>query len=932
MNNTFIKNNSIKSLFVLIIALVCSQTHAQYNVISTAKGGFTVLDENKQALLRINSLSFKPKWQWMSLEALGITDSDEGSLYQYSMDQEHIAWDLLFSSNKKSLSINSTLTSTKTIPLTYISLEFAPDKALTKGRILLTDIHGKTSRSTLPLKIKNSTNIQSVSFFNAQGDKKLHLTFSQAVNIHQDRNLRVKLINNEIKTGVQYQQKITLSAPKDIHFYSQASKIPAQTDHKQWFAFNPSDSQKTSSLSMSQWLKSASKHTKIWGTNVEYIHVAPTQRNAKQRTRFFSKYGINGVRLHKLTNYGWEGLGNNSSASEYDPKKMARFDYWLYELNKANINYGFSPIWDLMVFEGDREKLLAYDEIVKASPRKPVTSELVWFANDVQDLHIETITNLLNHKNPHTGLRYADDPKLNYIEIQNESNIFFYTFIPTVRKHPTYHKLLAEQFSDWLIQKYHSHNNLVSAWGSSAIDTFKKEGGLLNEQLTARNITPVISPWLYDNQATRGYRAKRLQDTAEFLFLKQQQYYTRATKAIRATGFKGLIVNSNWQAGSKGAHFLNLLSDSTSGVIDRHNYQGGAKGNPSYTMKSGFETNNYTMLGDPGSGLLSVGMQQVKDLPFMYSEWLSVVPSEWAAADTSIVAIYGFGLQGWDMSYHFASNGDRFSPELAYPSGKKFNNLTPLGVGLYPVLSRMVLRGDITEANPIATRRLSKNQALTNRYDFDNSVLQKHDVKSFSGTPHHNALAAGKVLIEFTKKDSRSDITHWKAKHLNNNHDGSKTIHSSTKELSWTYREGTQKGFIEVNSKGTQGLIGFTSDKEYTLNDINITPQSPYSVILTTAKSPNNTLATDKEAIIVAIARVHNTDMKIVGSLIGDAGKAPMIIEPVKAKMHFKRNATIHVLDHDGVPTGKTYPLVNGIFHLDTQRDKTIYYLVRFAE
>jgi hypothetical protein len=53
------------------------------------------------------------------------------------------------------------------------------------------------------------------------------------------------------------------------------------------------------------------------------------------------------------------------------------------------------------------------------------------------------------------------------------------------------------------------------------------------------------------------------------------------------------------------------------------------------------------MIDNPGSGLLSTGMQQVANKTFMLSEWLSVVPSEWAAAETSIISAYGFGLQGW---------------------------------------------------------------------------------------------------------------------------------------------------------------------------------------------------------------------------------------------------------------------------------------------
>lgn len=920
----------------IFIFLLVNTAHADYSMHQTSKGQFLLLNERQESLLQLHTLAFEPNWKWTYFEQIENTEIEKGhQKYRYKMGNTQVTWDLHFRELEKDITISSQLNTDSTTAITYLSLSLVPEKILHTGYITLTDKDGRTYTSKAPLKVKNFSNINQLKIFSHNHQEILHIDFSAAVNIHQDHSLRIKLAEKEVLKGANYKQKITLRTPKKTRFYGKPEQAPKQLDHSSWFTWQPQHAEKSNSLSMKNWLNSEKNHSfkKTWGTNVEFIHVAPTKKNAKRRSRFFADNGINGVRLHKLTNPGWEGLGSEESASLYDSKKMVRFDYWLYELKKHGISYGFSPIWDLRIFEGDRDKLAFYDEIVKAKPNKPVTNSLVWFAKDIQQLHIETMVNLLNHKNPHTGLRYADDPSLTYFEIQNEDNIFFYTFFPTIKKYPSYHKLLAEQFSDWLTQKYRDHSGLVRSWGASAIDTFKHEGAFPNEQLQQRNISPILNPWFYDNQASRGYRAKRLQDTAEFLFKKQQEYYSLATQAIRNTGFKGNIVRSNWQAGSKGAHFLNLLSDAKSGIIDRHNYQGGAKGNPYHTSKSGFQLNNYTMLGDPGSGLLSVGMQQVSNTPFMYSEWLAVVPSEWAAADTSIVAAYGFGLQGWDMSYHFATNGDEFSPQLTFPSDKKFNTLTPVGVGLYPVLSRMVLRNDITEAAPLAIRRLSKKQAIKNTYDFENSVTQEHDVKSVTGTPHHHALAAGKVLIEFTEKDSRSTIDHqWKQKYTHINSDGSKTITSSTNELKWTFKEGTQRGFVEINSKGTQGTIGFTKNQNYLFNDLSVHPHSPYSVILTTAKSPTGTLSTDKEAIIVAIARAHNTDMNIVGSLISNMGQAPIILEPVKATLTFKRKGKIIVLDHSGSPTGVSYPLDNGRFELDTERDKTIYYLVKFDD
>ena len=235
----------------------------------------------------------------------------------------------------------------------------------------------------------------------------------------------------------------------------------SKTDKSDWFAFQPKNLVDPGEIGLQDWLPNeiapvyingsrlvqGDKAMKVWGTNVEYAETAPEFNEAESRAVFFAKYGVNSVRLHKLTNPGWEGLGSLEGAAKYAPEKLDRFDYFTYQLKKQGINYGFSPIWDLMVFPSDSDSLLAYEEIARANPEKPTKKGLVWFAEDVQDLHISAIVNLLNHKNAHSGLRYADDPALLYVEIQNEESALFYTFIDTVKRYPSYHTLLAERFS-----------------------------------------------------------------------------------------------------------------------------------------------------------------------------------------------------------------------------------------------------------------------------------------------------------------------------------------------------------------------------------------------------------------------------------------------------------------------------------------------------
>ena len=47
------------------------------------------------------------------------------------------------------------------------------------------------------------------------------------------------------------------------------------------------------------------------------------------------------------------------------------------------------------------------------------------------------MVNLLKHRNPHTGLTYAEDPAIAFVEIINEQSILFYTSTAPLKASPT---------------------------------------------------------------------------------------------------------------------------------------------------------------------------------------------------------------------------------------------------------------------------------------------------------------------------------------------------------------------------------------------------------------------------------------------------------------------------------------------------------------
>src|SRR5690606_12795131 len=138
---------------------------------------------------------------------------------------------------------------------------------------------------------------------------------------------------------------------------------------------------------------------------------------------------------------------------------------------------------------------------------------------DMQDLHIELTVNLLNHVNPYTGLRYADDPALAMIELQNEDNVWWFA-AERLQSMPTYRAKLAELFSVWLRRKYGTHEKLVAAWGEHGLDYWPE--WQTGEHLDRNNIVAMPRRADYQPEAfARTQARQRLLDSAQFLHERQ---------------------------------------------------------------------------------------------------------------------------------------------------------------------------------------------------------------------------------------------------------------------------------------------------------------------------------------------------------------------------------------------------------------------------
>lgn len=709
----------------------------------------------------------------------------------------------------------------------------------------------------------------------------------------------------------------------------------AQDETKDWFAFQPEDYFKAGTLDLSDWLeKPAGKHgflqfkgkdfvfedgtpIRFWGVNIASNRPFVEADVATNWTQFMTKYGINGVRFHKFT---WDATdGINSTVITND--KWKNFDFFCKKLRDAGIYYSWSHIYGHRVLPGDSSRLLAYDEIAETkfpwSHLNRTTASLVNFAEDLQRLNIELTVNMLNHVNPHTGKRYADDPALSFIELQNEDNIFWGAIEETLKQTPTYRKLLCQKFSQWLREKYKTQEALVNAWKNQGIEN--------DESLEKENIYPNPNHGFFSSAYEKAVKENRpvpqhIADRATFLYEEQLKFYQNFIKAIRDTGYHGVIVGSCWQAGSGLSHFYNLHTDYIAGPIDRHNYFGGGTG---HSLKPG-KFDNTPMISKPGSGLLSTGFQQVGDRPFQISEWMSLIPTEWTAESSPLIAAYGMGLQGWDASYSFAMDFTYFTNTIQSPG--VYNVTSPTQLALYPALAAMVHRGDVQEAEVIANRNVNISDLKNGKINFIENTSQQYDVKRFESSVPMEALAIGMVTVSFngTEKDFQKDLT----KYWDRN---KKLITSTTGQLQWSY-EG--KGYSTINTPGTKGLIGFAPNKKFTLGNVRIQTPNEFAVILVTSLEKEKSIDQAKRILITTIARAHNTGMKFntEKTELMEVGTSPILMEPVNVTLQIDtgKKGTVYVLDHVGSRTGETISIKNGKLVLDGKKQKTIYYEIIF--
>lgn len=902
-----------------------------------SKGGEVYVSHAGEDFLRFGPGAWGPKWAWTGIG--GTPKNEQGQAVARlaaKLGGTGVPIQIAFRAGRpepKKLQLSYELKADADTDLTLAMVELAPGKIF-EGRDVVVEAAGQQTRVRFPLDKRGLGEQVSALRLTDPGGRETIIRLDPPIEVASDGSARIVLAQNKLPGGEVRRLTVTVELPDEVTWYPTLAEMPDEPGLDQWYVWKGTGEDAGSVMSMRDWLETpAGKHgrierkgdqliyngkpIKLWGLNLCYGACAPEKALADQRAAFYRKHGINTVRLHKFADgAGWAGIQSKESAVEYDPAGLDRMDYQVAKLKEAGIYVKLSAHFgSLKLGPADKQYVPFMEELgAMKGGRIETPHSAVHYSPELQRVQAMQIVNLLKHKNPHTGLTYAEDPAVAFIEIINEQSILFYSSMNPLKASATLRKQVGERFGAWLRKKYGTHEKLAAAW-ANAFDCFseiKTDG----EHLDKNNILPLGNPWYWDPVQLAGSqkpKRQRLLDTLEFLYTLQCEFYDGYVKAIREAGYKGELVSSNWQAGRAYSHFANLHSDSRVGTIDRHNYFGERKVNAS-------------MLARAGSGMLSSGMQQVAGHPFMLSEWIHVVPNELGLEGPAILGAYGMGLQGWDVSYMFQNrdNGS-FTPKIG---GDRWEVTAPQVLGVFPAISRQVHRGDVKESDLVAPRNVHVPSLFEGKLSFDDSVAQGYDDKELdSSKVSARSLAVAKNVVAFTDQYTDTPVLDLKPYQQ----DGQ--LISSTKQLRWQESDGKSGGFFTMDTPGTKAVVGFAEGRKLALGGVTIEPRSRFGAVYVTARELDKTIDTSRELLVIAIGRSRNTGAKLspAGDKLLAPGAGPILMEPVKAKITLgKSGATVTALDHDGKPTDKTVPVVGGTIDIDPARDKTPYYLIRY--
>jgi hypothetical protein len=648
---------------------------------------------------------------------------------------------------------------------------------------------------------------------------------------------------------------------------------------------------------------------RFWGVNVTDDALTFSPESMARMARGLAKRGVNLVRLQAR-------LWADDDIETIERGKLASVHRLAAALRENGIYLALSIYFPLWLNPKLHPSFPGYAEDADAFG-------LVYFDPKMEEIYRGWWTSLLAPVNPATGRALAADPALALVELVNEDSLYFFTFEPYGAVPPIQTARLERAFGQYLERRYGSVPAALRRFGGSPI-----RGDLPREGRVGVLPPAELVRW----------RTQRARDTASFLNGLMRSFYERSVAHVKALGFRGSVVCSNWvTADAAILGPLDKWANTACDVMDRHGYHSGPHlgDAAAYDVRPGDRFEDASALrfqGNPSDRDASA-----LDLPFASIEYDGkpmavteinwVEPNRFRAEAPFLVAAYG-SLQGIDAFAFFALDTPGFATTVG-----KFSVADPLILGQSPAFSLLYRKGYVREARAVARARLGLDElgmlrgsafvappALDQLRDGTPQAAPSH-VGGLTLDPR--AFLIGKVAATFVPHGTDVQVDSL-APFLD---DERGVVTSSTGELTWD----SVRGLATLRAPRAQGLVGFAAGAgPRRLGSVEVELQVEYGslVVVTLDGEP---LVHSKKMLVQVVSEAANSGWSAPGNglrPIRSIGHPPILMREISGTVRFERTDAAELrataLDHAGRPLRTLTSLARGLPLLPD----VLYYLV----
>ncbi|KPK57395.1 MAG: hypothetical protein AMK73_10200, partial [Planctomycetes bacterium SM23_32] len=163
------------------------------------------------------------------------------------------------------------------------------------------------------------------------------------------------------------------------------------------------------------------ERVRFFGVDLAFSGNIPLKQDAPKIAARMAKFGINIVRFHIMDMQRFpEGIlaKDVPHTRDLEPEGMDRLDYFIAQLKASGIYVNLNTLTYRYINRHD-----GLPAEIEELPRAQDRNIVGFFYAPAIELQKEYARKLLTHRNPYTGLTYAEDPAVALVEIHNENGL-----------------------------------------------------------------------------------------------------------------------------------------------------------------------------------------------------------------------------------------------------------------------------------------------------------------------------------------------------------------------------------------------------------------------------------------------------------------------------------------------------------------------------